>query len=255
MNTRTEETLEGSQSHGRLYLGYHSLFREVYGIIRCERTPPQRKSSDGGSKAQNARSRDVGRSISPRTGIEIFGRKSQDDEEYDYHGDPRISLVRMDISVPNETGHERQNRDDYDRGRAGDPRLVAFAHRSESQSTGDTIDRAPSHAGDRVQNDWEAIWEVEGEREAGKGQLAEAELRAECGEEGDGECTKEVEEDDGEDCGTEFEFKHGRTESTERESCCCGVGSKPHPHTVGQALSVVPLVGENSFNPSGLDSV
>ena len=161
----------------------------------------------------------------------------------------------MYISVPNKTGHERQNGNDYDGGRAGDPRLIAFAHRSESQSTGDTIDCTPSDTRDRVQNDWYAIWEVEGEREPGKRQLAETELWAECGEVGDGDCTKEVEEDDGEDRGSEFESKHGSTEGSERESCRCGVCGKPHPHAVGQTLSVVPLIGENAFNPSGLNSV
>ena len=88
MNTRTEETLERSQPHHQLYLGCHSLFREVDGVICCERTPPQPESDDRRSKAQNARGRDVCRSVPPSTGIEIFGRKPQDDEEYDRHGDP-----------------------------------------------------------------------------------------------------------------------------------------------------------------------
>ena len=161
----------------------------------------------------------------------------------------------MHISVPNKTGHERQDGNDYDRRRAGDPRLVAFTHRSEGQSTGDTVYCAPSNTRDRVQNDWKAIREVEGEREPGKRQLAEAELRAEGGEVGDGDCREEVEEDDGEDCWPEFETKHGSTEGPEREGCCCGVGRKPHEHAVGQALGVVPLIGENSFNPTGLDSI
>ena len=121
----------------------------------------------------------------------------------------------MHISVPNETRHKRQNGDDYNRGRAGDPRLIAFAHRSESQSAGDTIDCAPSNARDRVQDDWETIWEVEGEREPGKRQLAEAKLRAECGEIGDGDGREEVEEDDGEDCRSEFETEYGGTEGPE----------------------------------------
>jgi hypothetical protein len=159
------------------------------------------------------------------------------------------------ISVPNKTGHERQNGDNYDRGRAGDPGLIAFAHRSESQSAGDTIDCAPSNTRDRVQNDWKAIWEVEGEREPGKRQLTEAELWAKRGEEGDGDCGEEVEENDGEDGGPEFKSEHGSTKGPERERCRCRVGSKPQPHAVGQALSVVPLVREDAFNPSGLDPI
>lgn len=130
-----------------------------------------------------------------------------------------------------------------------------MAHRSESQSTGDRIDCTPSNARDRVENDREAIWEVEGERKSGKSQLAEAKLWAEGGEERDGNCTKEVEEDDGEDRRLESEVKHGSTEGSERKCCRCGVGGKPHPHAVGQTLGVVPLVGENSFNPSRLDSI
>ena len=114
----------------------------------------------------------------------------------------------MHVSVPDKAGHERQNGNYDDRGGAGNPRLIAFAHRSESQSTGDTIDCAPADARDRVENDWEAIWEVEREREPGKGQLAEAELWAKRGEEGDGDGGKEVEEDDGEDRRPEFELEH-----------------------------------------------
>jgi len=121
------------------------------------------------------------------------------------------------ISVPNETRHKGQNGDDYNRGRARDPRLIAFAHRSESKSAGDAVDRTPSDARDRVQNDWEAIWEVEGEREPGKRQLAEAEFWAECGEVGDGDGGEKVEEDDGEDCGSEFEPEYGRAEGPEGE--------------------------------------
>ena len=161
----------------------------------------------------------------------------------------------MHVSVPDKTGHEGQNGDNHNRSCAGDPRLIAFAHRSESQSASDTIDRAPTNARNRVQNDWEAVWEIEGEREPGKRQLAEAKLWAECGEVGDGDCTEEVEEDDGEDCGSETETKYGSTEGPEREGCRCGVGGKPQPHAVGQALSVVPLIGEDSFNPSRLDTV
>ena len=148
MNTLTEETLYGSQYSGRPWVECHSLFGEVDGVIRCEGAPTQPKSDDCGAKAQNARSRDIGWSIPPGTGIEILGSQPQDDEEYDCHGDPRVSLVRVHISVPDKTGHEGQNSNDYDRGRAGDPRLIAFAHRSESQSTGDAIYRTPPDARD-----------------------------------------------------------------------------------------------------------
>lgn len=133
--------------------------------------------------------------------------------------------------------------------------MIALAHCSESQSAGDAIDRAPSNTRDRVQDDWEAIWEVEREREPGKRQLAKAELWTECGEVGDGESREKVEEDDGEDCGSEFETEYGSTESPERDGRCRGVGGKPHPHAVGQALCVVPLIGEDSFDPTGFDTV
>lgn len=161
----------------------------------------------------------------------------------------------MHVFVPDKTGHKGQNGDNYNRSRAGDPGLIVLAHRSESQSASDTVDRTPSNARDHVQNDREAIWKVEGEREPGKRQLAEAELWTECGEKGDGDCTEEVEEDDGEDCRSELETKYGSTEGPERDGCYCGVGGKPHPHAVGQALTMVPLIGEDSFNPSRLDSV
>jgi len=57
----------------------------------------------------------------------------------------------MHIFVPDKTGHEGQNGDNYNRSRAGDPELIALAHRSESQTTGNAIDRAPSNAHDRIQ--------------------------------------------------------------------------------------------------------
>ena len=85
--------------------------------------------------------------------------------------------------------------------------------------------------------------------------MAEAELWAKCGEKGDGDCTEEVEEDDGEDCGSKLETKYGSTEGPEREGCNSGVGGKPHPHAVGQTLGVGPLIGEDSFNSSRLNSV
>ena len=85
--------------------------------------------------------------------------------------------------------------------------------------------------------------------------MTETELWAECGEVGDGDGTEKVEEDDGEDRRSEVEVEHGSAEGSERESRCCGVGGKPHPHAVGQALSVVPLVGKDSFDPSGFDSI
>ena len=124
----------------------------------------------------------------------------------------------MHVFVPNKARHEGQNSDDYNCSRAGDLWLITLAHRSESQSAGNTIDSAPSNACDRVQNDWEAIWEVKGEREPGKRQLAETELWAECGEEGNRNCTEKVEEDNGEDCGSKLETKYGSTEGPERES-------------------------------------
>ena len=74
----------------------------------------------------------------------------------------------MHISVPDETRHERQNGDDYDRGRARDACLIPLANRSKSQSAGDAIDRAPSDARDYVQDNRDTVWEVEGEREPGK---------------------------------------------------------------------------------------
>ena len=138
----------------------------------------------------------------------------------------------MDVSVPNETRHERQDSDDHNRGRTRDPRLVAFAHCPEGQSACDAVNRAPSNARDRVQNDWDAVREVERERESGERQLAEAELWAERGEVGDGESAEKVEEDDGQDCGSEFEPEHGSAEGPEREGRCCGVCGKPHPHAV-----------------------
>ena len=161
----------------------------------------------------------------------------------------------MHISVSNETRHNGQNGDDHDRGCTWDSSLIAFAHRSESQSAGDAIDRTPSDTGDRVQDNWEAVWEEEGEREPGKRQLAEAELWAECREVGDGDGREKVEEDDGEDCGSEFEIEYGGTKGSEREGRRCGIGGKPHPHTVGQVLSVIPLIGEDSFDPTGFDPV
>ena len=69
----------------------------------------------------------------------------------------------MHVSVPNETRYKRKKGDDHNRGRAGDSCLIPLAHRSESQSAGDAIDRTPSNARDRVQDDWEAVREVEGE--------------------------------------------------------------------------------------------
>lgn len=161
----------------------------------------------------------------------------------------------MHISVPNKTGHERQNSDDDNRGCARDPWLIAFAHGSESQSAGDAIDCTPSNTRDRVQDDWKAIWEVEGKREPGERQLAKAELRTKCGEVGNWDGAEKVEKYDGEDRGSEFEIEHGSTEGPEGEGCCRSVRRKPHPHAVGQALGVVPLIGEDSFNPSRLDTV
>ena len=126
----------------------------------------------------------------------------------------------MYVLVPDETGDECQNGNDYDRRRARDPRLIAFADRSESQSASDTVDRTPPHTCDRIQNYYEAIRKVEGEREPGKRQLTEAELRAECEEIGDGNGSEKVEEDDGEEGGPKLETKYGGTESPE--------GKAPH---------------------------
>ena len=141
----------------------HLLLGEIDSIVCRKRTPSQSKSNDRRTKAQNARSRDVTRTIPPRTGVKILGGQSQDDEIYDRHGDPRVPLIRVHVSVPDETRHERQNGDDYDRGRTGNPRLIPFANCPESQSAGDAIDRAPSDARDYVQDNRDAVWEVEGE--------------------------------------------------------------------------------------------
>ena len=85
--------------------------------------------------------------------------------------------------------------------------------------------------------------------------MTETKLRAERGEKGDGKSREEIEEDDGKDGGSELELEHGSTKGPERERGCGGVGGKPHPHTVRQALNVVPLIGEDSFDSTGLDSI
>ena len=151
--TLVDDTLDASYLWGELYLNLilqHSLFREINGVVRCKGTPSQPKSNDRRAEAQDTCSRDIAWSIPPRTRIEIFSGQSQDDQKYNRHGDPRVPLVRMYISVPDKTGHESQNCNNNDGCRAGDPGLVAFAHRSESQSTGDAIDRAPSNACNRI---------------------------------------------------------------------------------------------------------
>ena len=133
----------------------------------------------------------------------------------------------MHVSIPNETRHKRQDGDDHNRGCAGDPRFIPFAHRSERQSAGDGIDRVPPDARDHVQDDWDAVWEVEGEGESGKCQLSEAEFWTERGEIGDGDGEEEVEEDDGEDRGPELETKRGSAEGPERERWYRRVGGEP----------------------------
>ena len=167
-NTRTEETLDGNQPIVDYVFRQHSLFRKIDSIICRERTPPQLSPHDRGTETQNAGGGDVCRSIPPRTECEILGRQSQDDEEYNSHGDPRVSLVRVHIFVSNETGDERQDGEDWNRSRAGNPRLISFADRSEGQSASDTVDRTPSNTRDRVQDDQKATRKVEGEREPGK---------------------------------------------------------------------------------------
>ena len=85
--------------------------------------------------------------------------------------------------------------------------------------------------------------------------MAETELWAKCGEIGDGDCRGEVEEDNGEGCGSEVEAKYGRGEGPKGEGCYRGVGAQPHPHAVGQAVGVIPVIGGYSFDPSSLNTI
>ena len=85
--------------------------------------------------------------------------------------------------------------------------------------------------------------------------MAETEFWAECGEVSDGERGEEVKEDNSKDGGSKFEFEYRSTESPKGERRCGGIGGKPHPHTIGQVLSVVPFIGEDSFDPSRLNSI
>ena len=85
--------------------------------------------------------------------------------------------------------------------------------------------------------------------------MTETKLWAKRGEKGDGDGREEIEEDDGKDGGSELELEHGGAKGPKRECGRCSVGGKPHPHTVRQTLSVVPLVGEDSLDSTGLDSV